>query len=80
MNGLNIVKVGFDGKDVLGDDYTIVAAPEAVARGLMINFPTLIQYPNGKIKTGNLVKITPAGLAFFKRELPMELRGTVGTA
>jgi hypothetical protein len=66
---LQIVKVDKDGCDAAGDDYTHVAAPHIVAAGYAINLPTLIQYPNGKIDTGNLVKFTPAGVEYIKREL-----------
>lgn len=48
--------------------------------GYMINIPTLIQYPNGKIETGNLVKFTRAGIEYFKRNMPVELRDAEGSA
>ncbi|RVM15111.1 hypothetical protein [Sinorhizobium meliloti] len=77
---IHIVKVDWSGKDAAGEDYRLHAAPELVARGLMVNVPTLIQYPNGRIETGNQVKITPSGLAFLKREAPVELREPEGRA
>lgn len=66
---IQIVKVDRDGRDTSGEDYTHAAAPHIVAAGYAINFPTLIQYPSGKIETGNLVKFTPAGVEYIKREL-----------
>ncbi|MQX77570.1 hypothetical protein [Sinorhizobium medicae] len=77
---IRIVKVDWSGKDAAGEDYLLHAAPELVARGLMVNVPTPIQYPDGRIETGNQVKITPSGLAFLKREVPVGLREPEGRA
>ncbi|ATN34124.1 hypothetical protein ACO34A_09930 [Rhizobium sp. ACO-34A] len=66
---LQIIKVDKHGRDAAGDDYTYFAAPHVVAAGYAINQPTLIQYPNGKVETGNLVKFTPSGVAYIKREM-----------
>lgn len=65
---LPIIKVDRKGRDAMGEDYTHEAAPHIVAAGYMINIPTLIQWPNGKVETGNLVKITPTGVEYLKRE------------
>ncbi|MDG3578358.1 MULTISPECIES: hypothetical protein [Rhizobium] len=77
---IQVVKVDWSSKDVTGEDYSVHAVPEAVVRGFMINVPTLIQYPNGKIKTGNQVKVTPAGLDYLKRQMPVEMRAPEGQA
>ncbi|MDX0310542.1 hypothetical protein GOC54_05305 [Sinorhizobium meliloti] len=77
---ISIVKVDCSGKDATGEDYHLYAAPELVSLGLMVNVPTLIQYPDGRIETGNQVNITPSGLAFLKEEAPVELRETEGRA
>lgn len=77
---LAVVKVDWEGKGTMGEDYNFVAAPEATALGYMLNIPTLIQYPDGKIKTGNRIKITPKGMEMLKRDVPLEIRDTEGTA
>ncbi|MDX0487517.1 hypothetical protein GOC76_25355 [Sinorhizobium medicae] len=79
-SSIRVVRVDWSGKDAAGEDYRLHAAPELVSRGLMVNVPTLIQYPDGRIETGNQVKITTSGLAFLKREAPVELRETEGRA
>lgn len=61
--------VDWNGLDASGNDYTTRATPEAVRSGMMINVPTMIRYPDGKIASGNLAKITQAGMAILKREL-----------
>lgn len=66
---LQIIKVDKDGLDAAGDDYTHVAAQHIVAAGYAINVPTLIEWPNGYIETGNIVKFTPAGVEYIKRQL-----------
>lgn len=63
------VSVDWDGCDSNGNDYTTRATPEAVRAGMMINVPTLIRYPDGKIASGNLAKVTPAGMAILKRDM-----------
>jgi len=63
------VSVDWNGCDSNGDDYTTLATPEAVRAGMMINVPTMIRYPDGKIASGNLAKITAAGMAVLKREM-----------
>lgn len=75
-----VVKVDWDGKDATGGDYTVVATPEAVALGYMHNIPTLIQYPDGRVQTGNQVMVTPKGLEFLKREVPVDIRDPQGSA
>ncbi|CAB4324930.1 hypothetical protein [Brucella sp. 191011898] len=77
---LKVVKVNWKGVGSDGEDYHFHAAPEPVAKGYMINVPTLIQYPDGKIAEGNQVKITPAGLEFFRREFPVGERDAQGRA
>jgi hypothetical protein len=65
--------VDWNGLDASGNDYTTRATPEAVRAGMMINVPTLIRYPNGKIASGNLAKITQTGMAILKRDLLADL-------
>lgn len=77
---LKVVKVNWNGVGTDGEDYNLRASPEPVALGYMVNVPTLIQYPNGKLAEGNQVKITPRGLEYFKREVPLEIRDTEGAA
>lgn len=77
---IQVVKVDWSSKDATGEDYSVYAASEAVARGFMINVPTLIQYPDGKIKTGNQVRVTTAGIQHLKREMPVEMRASEGRA
>lgn len=77
---LKIVKVDWNGVDAGGEDFHFFASPEPVALGYMVNVPTLIQYPDGKLAEGNQVKITPRGLEYFKREVPLEIRDTEGAA
>ncbi|NBB52013.1 hypothetical protein GVN24_27390 [Rhizobium sp. CRIBSB] len=72
---IQVVRVDQNGCDANGDDYTHTAAPHIVAAGYAINQPTLIQYPNGKIETGNLVKFTPTGVEFIKRLMAAERGG-----
>ncbi|MDX0765770.1 hypothetical protein GOD36_26635 [Sinorhizobium medicae] len=79
-SSIRVVKVDWSGRDAAGADYRLHAAPEMVSRGLIISVPTLIQYPDGRIETGNQVKITSLGLAFLKREAPVELRKPEGRA
>jgi len=66
---LEPINVDWHGLDASGNDYTTRATPEAVRAGMMINVPTLIRYPDGKIASGNLAKVTQAGMAILKRDL-----------
>ncbi len=77
---LKIVKVDWNGVGANGEDFHSIAAPEPVALGYMVNVPTLIEYPNGKLAEGNQVMITPRGMEYFKREVPLEIRDTEGAA
>lgn len=75
-----IVKVDARGIAANGDDVHLHANAEQVRLGHMINVPVLAQYPNGEIRDGNLIRITPKGMEFLKRALPIEMRGTEGSA
>jgi len=77
---ITVIKVDWQGRDASGEEYHFHASPEAVARGWMVNIPTLIQYPDGTLKTGNCVKITRSGMEKLKREVPIEIRETEGNS
>lgn len=77
---LKVVKVDWSGHDLAGEDYHLHASPEPVALGYMINVPTLVQYPDGTLKAGNQVKITPLGMEYFKREMPVEIQEVRGNS
>ncbi|RLQ87081.1 hypothetical protein D8780_01480 [Notoacmeibacter ruber] len=61
-----------------GDDVNLHASADQVRLGHMINAPILAEYPDGTLKTGNLVRITPAGLEWLRRNAPVELRRPEG--
>lgn len=75
-----IVKVSAAGIDADGNDVTLHAAADQVRLGHMVNVPVLAQYPNGEIRSGNVVMITPKGLEFLKREVPVDMRKPGGSA
>lgn len=77
---LNVVQVGYDGKDSAGEDYHLRAGDEPLAKGYMVNIPTLIQYPDGKVAEGNQVKITPKGMEWLQRNVPIDIREPQGGA
>lgn len=69
-----------EGVSADGETYDNVAAPEIVASGYMINQPVVIRYPNGQAFNANKVLITPAGMKWLERELPIDMRDHQGRA
>lgn len=75
-----IVKVDRNGVDAEGNDTNLIAAAEPVRLGYMVNVPILAEYPDGKLRQGNLMRITPAGLEYFRRVVPLDIRNPEGSA
>lgn len=75
-----VIKVGISGKASDGEEFDHAAIPEMVNAGYMINRPVILEYPDGVRVTGNQVRITPAGMDFFRRTVPLEIRNTAGEA
>lgn len=75
-----IVKVDAKGLTADGDDTNLYAGGESLRLGYMVNVPILAEYPDGKLYDANLNKVTPKGLEFFHRELPIALRMPEGSA
>ena len=75
-----VIDVNEDGECPDGLDYTDFATPEVIAAGLMINVPVVLRYPDGRMKHANEARITPKGLDELRRTMPLEMRGTDGTA
>lgn len=71
---IEVINVNSEGVSADGETYDNIAAPGIVASGYMINQPVVIRYPNGKTFHTNKVLITPAGMKWLERELPIDLR------
>lgn len=63
-----IIDVDANGTGSDGEDYTSYAARAVVAAGYLVNVPTLIRYPDGRVTHGNQVRVTPKGLTRLARE------------
>ncbi|TRB03481.1 hypothetical protein EXN61_21705 [Agrobacterium tumefaciens] len=77
---MEIIDVNRNGQSPDGETYDQVAAPYPVEMGYMVNVAVKLRYPNGKLRNGNKVMITPKGMEFFQREMPLSIRNTTGGA
>lgn len=75
-----VIDVDANGVDKAGNDYHLHAYKDKVSAGLMVNWPVLIRYPDGRIAEGNKVMITQKGLDMLRREIPVGDREPEGTA
>jgi hypothetical protein len=75
-----VVQVDWNGRDAAGEEYTYSAADEPLKQGLLVNVPTLIQYPDGRLATGNRIAVTPMGLDWLTRSMPLGARNAQGEA
>ncbi|EFL88278.1 two component transcriptional regulator [Ahrensia sp. R2A130] len=75
-----IIQVNADGRSSDGEEYDDIASDEMVSKGYMINVPVILQHPDGRLEQSSQVRVTPSGIEFLRREIPVELRHTKGTA
>lgn len=74
----SIIKVDRNGLGPDGDSYDHLANPDLVRAGYMVNRPVLIQYPDGRLKEGNEIRLTAKGIEHLRRNLPVEDRAPAG--
>lgn len=77
---MEIIDVNRKGQSPDGETYDQIASPFPVEMGYMVNVAVKLRFPNGKLRDGNKVMITPKGMEFFKREVPLSIRDTKGGA
>ncbi|WCK26659.1 hypothetical protein [Agrobacterium pusense] len=77
---MEIIDVNKRGVSADGQTFDEFASPYPVQMGYMINVAVKLRFPNGKLRDGNKVMITPKGVEFFKREVPLSIRDTKGGA
>lgn len=75
-----IVRVDANGMTAAGDDTNLYAGGESLQLGYMVNVPIVAEYPDGKLYDAALIQVTPKGMEFFRRELPIEMRKPEGSA
>jgi hypothetical protein len=66
---MKTVDVNEKGIDANGNDYSDVAAPEAIRAGLVVNEPICLRYPDGTLVTSSEVRITANGMDAMRRAL-----------
>lgn len=76
----DVIDVDEDGNGFDGEEIGLVASPEAVAAGWMINKPVVLNFPDGSKAFSTQPVITPAGMEKFSREFPVEMREPSGNA
>lgn len=76
----DVIDVDEDGIGFEGEEIGLVASPEAVAAGWMINKPVVLNFPDGSKAFSTQPVITPAGMEKFSREYPLQFRGSEGEA
>lgn len=67
INEPHLICVDEHGRSPDGDDFDQVAAPAAVAAGLVINVPVLLLYPDGRQRRATQVRLTPKGVEEISR-------------
>ncbi|WP_332116084.1 hypothetical protein [Azorhizobium caulinodans] len=75
-----IIDVDQFGRDAEGNAFDIVAEPEIVAAGLMVNRPVTLRFPCGTMIETTQAALTPKGLEQIAREFPIADRETEGDA
>ncbi len=77
---MRTIDVDAHGRDAEGNSYDNTAAPESVAAGYLINEPVILRYPNGRLARANEVQVTPCGLEWLRRVMPLDARNIGGSA
>ena len=68
-----IIDVDEDGFDAEGTEFGLFAHDDKVKAGLLVNQQVKLRFPNGAIRAGNRVLITPAGRARIAKLLGQPL-------
>ncbi len=68
-----IIDVDEDGFDADGQEFSLEGCADRVRAGLLVNQPVRLRYPDGRVRAGNRVLITPAGRARIARLLKRPL-------
>lgn len=76
----DVVAVDAHGRSAEGDEFNERAAEDIVAAGLMVNQAVVLEFPDGTRRTGNQVLVTPAGVEWLSRNMPVEIRDPKGQA
>ncbi|WP_305968568.1 MULTISPECIES: hypothetical protein [unclassified Mameliella] len=63
------IKVNEFGVSEDGDKFDLVASPDAVDAGLMVNEPVILIYPDGRRVKTTQAKITKLGLAIAASQM-----------
>jgi hypothetical protein len=63
-----------------GETFSDVAAPDMVRAGYMINQAVVLRFPDGMLAEGNRVLVTPDGIDFLRREMPLDMQKAIGNA
>lgn len=77
---LPVIDVNQFGRDAEGNEFGWAATPEAVNEGLMRNRRVLLRFPDGLLIESVQAFVTPKGLDYFRRTMPIEDRDVAGTA
>jgi hypothetical protein len=75
-----VIDVDTRGVALNGETFDDIATKRIVAKGYMTNETVLLRFPDGKVKKGNRIRVTPRGLEALRRELPVADRPAEGTA
>lgn len=77
---MQIIDVDLNGVSADGEDFSDVAAPEAVEAGYMVNTPVRLRYPDGSVREATRAEVTQRGLDQLMRDLPIAARDPQGNA
>lgn len=64
-----VIHVDADGVSPDGDTFELVATPDAIRDGFMVNVPVTLVFPDGRRLDTTQAKVTPLGMAVAELEM-----------